>query len=255
MGDLAKESFFFDFSGEYSNIDRNRFISRQKNDFNKLCFYLMPSQASIPQITYRIFNTKDGKQQADPNHSISKASARLKELAIYRFWDPKENPSFPHKITHLIAHTWSAPYVFNVELDTADGQKVVRDIDMVSTSFMQEGLAIAVDEILFQHTLREGDQQKYPDDYCRQYAEQLPSSISQVINLKGFGSLPNEIVVPFAASLSKYLIGEIGIERYKELYIALKETLSPDENLKIFESVTNMKEKVLLSKLKQSLRI
>lgn len=171
VGDLAKEPFLFGFSSGYSDIDRNRFALAQKSDFSKLCFYLKSPQASIPQIAYHIFNTKDGKQQADPNHSISKASARLKELAIYRFWDPKENPSFPHEITHLIAHTWSAPYVFNVELDTADGQKVVRDIDMVSTSFMQEGLAIAVDEILFQHTLREGDQQKYPDDYCRQYAK------------------------------------------------------------------------------------
>lgn len=81
----------------------------------------------------------------------------------------------------------------------------------------------------------------------------MPQSLQEVILLDGFGSLPNEIVVPFTASFSKYLIKEKGVGVYKKAYCALKETLTPQENVQIIENVYGKSESELLVEWRQSL--
>lgn len=250
-----KQLIIFDFNGDYTDEDKARFELTQKSDLQKICFYLNTESLSLPEIAYHVYSSHPGKQEADPHHSISRASARFAENAIYRYWDPQENPSFPHEITHLVTHTWGEPYILTTELDTASGQKIIKDVEMVSTSFMQEGLAIAVDDILFQRTLKEGEKQMYPDDYCRNNKNLLPTSLTQVINLEGSGSFPNEVVVPFTASLSKFLLGEIGLEKYKKLYISLKETLSPEENVANLEEIIGTKEQEVLAAWRDSIHL
>ena len=219
----------------------------QKNDLKKLLYYLHTDSQLVSGMRYFIYDTREKKQQSDPNHSISRASARFNEYAIYRYWQPGENPSFPHELTHLVAHKWGKSYEYTTELDTASGERIIKRMDMVSTSFMQEGLAIAVDEILFVRMLNENGVEKYVDAFCRDAGDNLPKSLQEVINFEGFCRLPNEIVVPFTASLSKYLLGKYGLPKYKQMYVQIKETNSPQENVSIIEKITEQRGEDILN--------
>lgn len=250
----SKPLISFAFYGAFRDADKKRFEAIQKSDLQKIAAYLQTDIASLAGMRYEVYDSREGKQQADPNHSISRASARFKEFAIYRFWQPDENPSFPHEMTHLVAHRWAEPYQFTTELDTADGQIIIRTLDMVSTSFMQEGLAIAGDDILFQRMLTEGSVTKTIDDFCRDQKDAMPTTLKSVINFDGFGSLPNEIVVPFSASFSKFLLGHYGLAKYKTGYTHIKEILSPEENVHILEEIFRANEEELLKQWRQSLQ-
>lgn len=242
----------FNFHGNYSPEEKKRFEIAQKDDLKKICEYLDTDSEELESIKFEIFDTREGKQEADPHHSISRASARFAEMAIYRFWTPTDDPHFPHEITHIVAHAWGVPYLLETELDTWDGQKIKKKVDMVSTSFMQEGLAIAIDDIVFRRKLMEDGELKYIDDWCREQIDQMPS-LKKVINLEGFGSLPNKIVVPFAASISKFLLRKLGVDKYKQMYTRLKETSSLEENVRIIEDYCRLDEQELLEKWKGSL--
>lgn len=220
----------------------------------KICNYLQTDLNKLQQITFEIFDTREGKQDADPHHSVSRASARFGQMTIYRFWQNSDDPHFPHETTHLVAHTWSEPYLLKTKLDTWDNKKIKKTIEMVSTSFMQEGLAIAVDDIVFKRKLMEEGEPKYIDEWCREQLAQMPKSLTGVINLDGFGSLPNKVVVPFTSSFSKYLLVVFGVDKYKKMYIALKETFTPQENVEIIEKIYGQKEKELLSHWMASLK-
>ncbi len=237
----------FDFHGEYSFEQQERFINIQEQDMQRLTKYLRTDPMHVAGITYHVYDTREAKHHADPQHSISRASARFDEYAIYRCWIPGEDPSFPHELTHLIAHRWGVPYQFTTTVDMANGASMTKTIGMLSTSFMQEGLALAVDEIFFQKRLHEAGKDRYVDDFCREYKEQMPTSLAQVINFEGFCSLPNEVVVPFTASFSKYLIGHYGIENYKVLYCQIQEVLSPQENIRLIENIYAVSEQELLN--------
>lgn len=225
------------FHGRYSEQEQGLFESSQEDDIKKICEYLKTDPSLLKKVKFEIFDTREGKQKADPNHSISRASARFNEMTIYRFWLPTDDPHFPHETTHLVAHTWAKPYILEAELDTWDNKKIKREFEMVSTSFMQEGLAIAVDDIVFKRRLMEDGESKFIDDWCREQMNKLPINLEKVINLNGFGSVENKVVVPFAASLSKYFLLKFDIDKYKEMYIQLKETFSPEANVKIIEGV------------------
>lgn len=227
----------FIFTGKYTEEDKGRFEKIQEEDFLKICQYLQTQPKSVGEIAFKIFDSREGKQGADPNHSISRASARFDEMTIYRAWTPDEDPSYPHETTHLVAHSWTKPYLLTEELDTAFNTKIKKTFEMVSTSFMQEGLSIAVDDIVFGRELREEGEFKFIDDWCKEQIGKMPQKLEDVINLQGFNSLDNKIVVPFAASLSKFLFNTYGVGKYKEMYCKLKETLSPEENIKIIEEV------------------
>jgi len=240
----------YHFHGQYSEEDKKLFTISQEEDIQKICGYLKTPLVSVQKITFEIFDTREGKQDADPNHSISRASARFKEMTVYRFWLPTDDPHFPHEITHLVAHTWSRPYILDTELDTWDNKKIQRKIDMVSTSFMQEGLAIAVDDIVFERKLMEEGELKYIDDWCKEQLDKMPS-LTQAINLDGFGKFENKVVIPFAASVCKFLLKQYGLEKFKNIYVSLKETQPAGENIAIIEKIYAMSEQELLDKWKQ----
>lgn len=237
----------YEFYGIYSDDSKKSFISAQENDLKLICSYLKTDFDVVKDIVFKVFDTREGKQASDPNHSISRASARFDEMAIYRFWTSDDDPHFPHEITHLVAHTWASPYVFFTELDTAYGTKIEKKIEMVSTSFMQEGLAIAVDDLVFKRPLLEKGEHKLIDEWCRINKEKLPIPLTHVANFEGFGNYANELVIPFTASFSKYLLVKYGLKKYKEMYIALKETLEAKENVEIIEGIYTESEENLLN--------
>lgn len=231
------------FNGSYSKKVQIKFKDTQEQNLVEIAKYLRTSKKSLTNISFEIFDSREGKQKIDPHHSISRASARFKQMTIFRYWEPKDDPSFPHEITHLVAHTWAKPYKWQVDLDTWDDKKISTVIEMVSTSFMQEGLAIAVDEIVFNRKLLENGKLKFPDDWCKRYIKKIPE-VTKCINFEGFCSFDNEIIVPFSASLTKYLIQKYGIDKYKNAYISLKETNSADKNVRLLEKIygVNIKE-------------
>ena len=163
-------------------------------------------------------------------------------MAIYRCWQPNENPRFPHELTHLVAHTWREPYLWQMELGT---------VEMVSTSFMQEGLAMAIDEIVFGRNLFFDCEYKFIDDWCRK-GEKYPD-IVDVINFNGFCAFENKIVLPYTASFSKFLLKTFGVRKYKEFYVGIREIFTPGENLKIMERIYSFKEEDLLLKWRENL--
>lgn len=244
----------YNFQGQYSEQDKALFESTQKDDLERICDYLKTNISLLDRIKFEIFDTREGKQNADPNHSISRASARFEEMAIYRFWSPDDDPHFPHETTHLVAHTWSEPYSFETELDTWNNKKIKKTIKMVSTSFMQEGLAIAVDDIVFKRKLLEEGDHKFIDAWCIEQLERAPHSLKQVINLQGFGLVENKVVVPFAASFSKFLLNSFGLDKYKKSYVELRETFLPDKNVNIIEKIYGLGEKELLIKWRESIQ-
>lgn len=235
----------FNFYGSYIDKDKKSFEKAQEEDLKKICKYLETDQDLVRGIKFEVFDTREGKQNADPNHSISRASARFKEMTVYRFWVSTDDPHFPHEITHLVVHTWAKPYFLTEELDTWDNKKVKRTTEMVSTSFMQEGLAIAVDDIVFGRKLPEEGEEKFIDDWCKEQLDKMPT-LSECINADGFDSLENKVVVPFAASFSKFLLKKYGVKKYKAMYIKLKETSSVRENIQVIENTYQTKEKDLL---------
>src|SRR3990167_11531375 len=161
------------FHGTYSEKDIRLFQDAQNSDLVEICRYLKTDTNLLKNIRFEIFDTREKKQKADPNHSVSRASARFDEMAVYRFWLPKNDPHFPHETTHLVSHTWTKPYLLTEELDTAYGTKIKKTFEMVSTSFMQEGLAIAVDDIVFSRKLLEDKEHKLIDDWCREQSNKL----------------------------------------------------------------------------------
>lgn len=243
----------FNFHGIYSSEDKMKFELAQKEDLKRICNYLNTPANHLGKIKFEVFDSRERKQKADPYHSISRASARFNEMAIYRFWNKSDNPHFPHEITHLVAHTWAKPYLLKAELDTWDNKKITKTVEMVSTSFVQEGLAIAVDDIVFKRKLLEDGETKFIDDWCKKQLNRIPETLVKVINIDGFGSLPNKIVVPFAASFSKYLLVSFGIDKYKVMYVSLKETDTPLANVKKIEKAYGQTEKVLLDNWRVSL--
>lgn len=235
------------FHGTYSGENKLRFFTTQEADLKRIYQYLMTDPKVLQGMRHEVFDSREGKQQADPNHSISRASARFQEFTLYRYWIPTDDPSFPHELTHLVAHRWTTPYQWTTILDTADGQQIEKTLDMVSTSFMQEGLAIAIDDIVFGKGLLEEGEVKPIDDWCREQTADMPTSLVSVINMAGFSSMQNKVVVPFSASFSKFLLQVYGVERYKQMYTQLKETNTPEENVGILEHVYGLSEKELLA--------
>lgn len=243
----------FNFHGNYTQEDKTAFGLVQTEDAIKICQYLETPPQVTDKFIFEIFDTREGKQSADPNHSISRASARFAEMTVYRYWTYNDDSHFPHETTHLAAHTWARPYILKTELDTWDNKKIQKEIEMVSTSFMQEGLAIAVDDIVFNRKLLEEGENKFVDDWCREQVDRMPNSLLPVINLDGFSSLPNKVVVPFSASFSKFLLQKFGLEKYKKMYVSIKEIYSSRENVEIIESIYNQPDLELITSWRRSL--
>lgn len=243
----------FVFNGNYTNQEKEVFQKAQEEDFLKIYDYLKINPASVEKITYKVFDSRKGKQEADPNHSISRASARSGEMAVYRFWLPSDDSHFPHELTHLATAKWGKSYDWTLEVDTYDGKKITLTEPMLSTSFMQEGLAIAVDDIVFGRKLMEEDEEKFIDDWCREYKGKFPK-LAECINMDGFCAFENKLIVPFTASLSKFLLRTFGIEKFRQVYISLNELVPPADNVKVMENVFGLKEKELINKWGESIK-
>lgn len=241
----------FDFQGNFSQEEQRLFERVQLDDLEKICNYLQPEHKRCGQINYYIFDTHQAKVDADPNHSISRAVARYNENAIFRFWDKIEDSSFPHELTHLVAHHFTTPYKLHTEVDQANGERLTIDIEMVSTSFMQEGLAIAVDDIVFRKKLKEDGKFKFIDNWCWEQLGEMPENLKK--GMEGFDTLPNQIIIPFTASFSKFLLVKYGIEKYKKAYIEQKDTQTIEENIKIVEKIYGSNSDEIFNNWKESL--
>lgn len=246
-----KSAIQFKFQGKFSQTEKKLFKDTQIQDLIKICAYLQINPKSLGLIKYFVYDSHQGKIDADPNHSISRAVARYKENAVFRYWDRIEDSSFPHELTHLVAHHFYTPYYLNTQVDQADGTKLTVDIEMVSTVFMQEGLAIAVDDIVFIRKLKEQGGFKFIDDWCREQIKFMPKSLKNA--MANFNNLPNEVIIPFTASFSKFLLTKFGLEKYKKVYCKLKETNPLEENIKIFTQIYNLDEKSIIKSWKLSL--
>jgi hypothetical protein len=229
--DTSLNHFYIIYEPGYTDDEKMAFQMQQENDLMVICGFLkqpLPSK----QINMYVSPTKEKKQLADPQHSISRASFRSTNFTIYRVWDKsKEMASYPHETVHAITHLWANPYSFPVQLDAADGEVISVVIPMVSTSFMQEGLAIAVDELAFGRKLREGERMLWADEYMVNLIKKgstLPY-LGELMLFEGFCAHPNDIAVPMAVSWTKHLLATHGLEVYKKLYIELGELQSKEQ--------------------------
>lgn len=229
--ETLKDHFDIHYFGEYPEDRKSTFKIRQEYDLQIICGY---TKCDFPQqkIGMYVYPTVRAKQEADPNHSLSKASFRSNEFRIYRVWGAEmEQISFPHEVTHAVTHTWTTPYNFKTTVDTHDGQKLEIHLPIVSTAFFQEGLAVAVDELAFGYKLKQRDERKWPDEYIKERIERHQSlpTISSLILWSGFSNSETAISMPMAASFTKYLLTQYGISKFKEYYISLKEHMSIEE--------------------------
>lgn len=241
----------FSFVGQFTQEQKETFQRAQREDFSKLLDVMHIESGKEPSMTFQVFDTREKKQAADPLHSLSRASARFRERAVYRYWQGDADPHFPHEMTHLFAHSWAEPYVWVVELP--EGANVVeREIEMVSTSFFQEGLAIAIDESRFGRMWLGSPSGEKLETWIRRNWESCSHlTISGSINFEGFNAMSDDTANAFAGSFSKYLIERFGLERYKELYIQVRETNSVLQNRQILESVLGETETVLVDHWKE----
>ncbi|MFH1253011.1 MAG: hypothetical protein V1664_01620 [Candidatus Uhrbacteria bacterium] len=235
------------FFGQFTDEQKEAFQNAQKEDFLRLLEILKIEPGKEPKITFRVFDTREKKREADPQHSLSRASARFNEMAVYRCWLADSDPHFPHEITHLITHTWAQPYVWTVELP--DGDKTIRrETEMVSTSFFQEGLAIAIDESEFGRMWFGSETNETLEIWIQKNIEKFEKiTISECINFEGFNSFEDDMANAFAGSLSKYIIETFGLDKHKELYTRVRETNSVEQNIQVLEAIFGQKETVLIN--------
>jgi hypothetical protein len=187
----------------------------------------------LKAINYIVCSSREEKQRLDPHHAGSRACARVQENAVYRYWVPTDDPHFPHELVHLYAHNLGVPYNFSVDLTNFDGSETRRDVPMVSTSLMQEGLAVALDDMLFERTIHENGRWEKLVTYVKEISDWSFLS-HEMLNFDGFVNIPNQVIIPFTGYFSRFLIEKFGFEKYKQVYASQSELKTPDENAKEF---------------------
>lgn len=111
--------------------------------------------------------------------------------------------------------------------------------------FLQEGIAIAVDELAFGKKLRENDQELWPDEYVKYSLKSRTSlpRLTEVMLFDGFNKYPNELVVPMAASWFKYLWQTYGSEKCRSLFVSMTELMDAEEidgiTMRIFDKTVS----------------
>lgn len=238
----------FIFRGVYSPEAQQLFIDAQYTDAADACECLGVTAHTAPKdlkLFVLVFDSQEKKKSADPFHAGSRASARFNEMELYRYWRADEDPHFPHELTHLIAHVWGESYSW------VAGQHATL---MMSTSFFQEGLALAVDEFCFKRQWVRG---KFLDELCREYAADLAAihSLEQCVNFDGMNTFQDTVIMPFAGSFVKFLIQEFGMDTFKNIYTHTQEILSPWENIAEVEKICGMSEKELLRRWREKIFI
>lgn len=227
-------SIKYTFDSSFKEIDKHKFIDANNNDFDRLKEYFNNSGEML--IKYYIFSTREGKYKSDPFRSISRASARWHVNSVYRYWEVDEDPHFPHELVHIFAHQLDKPYIWKTKLDTYNEDTIEVDLPMVSTSFLQEGLAVALDDIIFQRKIHENGKWEFLDKLVENINE-WDLITTKILNFEGFSEVPNSVSIPFAGYLSKHIIKKYSFEKFKQLYIGIKEIHSTEENTKTFNNI------------------
>lgn len=69
---IKKEiTMIYKFDGSYTSREKDLFQFAQESDLKKITRFLETESNELNKITFRIFDTRVGKQKADPYHSIS----------------------------------------------------------------------------------------------------------------------------------------------------------------------------------------
>jgi hypothetical protein len=232
-----RSHFEYHYHGDYTDEEKAIFEMRQENDLMVICGYL---DCTLPKelIKMYICPTRKVKQILDPHHSPSRASYRSDTHSIYRVWDKDfKTASFPHEITHAIAHLWGTPYLFTTTIDTATQGALEITTSMVSTSFLQEGLAIATDELAFGYKHAIAGARCWQLEHMQKFlATKSPlPSLLEMQHFTTFADLPNEISIPIAVTWTMFLMERFGLKTYKAYYVAMTESLTTSE----MQSVTS----------------
>lgn len=244
----------FGFHGNFTETDQHRFIEAQRKDAETIVRFLQPKSDHNRNLSikFEIFFDRADKLKADPLQSHGRAAARFKEMTVYRVWRPEEDERFPHEITHLVAHSLSKPYSFKVKLPDEDGVNRERELELVSTSFLQEGLAIATDDILFNRPWFYKDEHGSLRELTKKFYSEIKGIqvLEQVINFDGFNS-HGDAAVLFAASFVKFLIERYGLEIFKRVYMQTKETIDSKKNVRIIEKIYRKSQSDLLKEWRE----
>jgi hypothetical protein len=117
----------------------------------------------------------------------------------------------------------------------------------MSTSFFQEGLALAIDELCFH---RPWIEKKFADDICKEYRADIEviHSLEKCINFDGMNTFQDAVIVPFAGSFVKFLIQEFGMDAFRKIYIRTQEIMQTWKNIAEIERVCGISEKELLAR-------
>jgi len=187
------------------------------------------------RFVYKIYPTIEEKRAGDPFHSSSYACARLK--TIYRvLGEAMPNPSFPHEIVHLVMHAISPIYDWKIELDTFDGKKQKETVSMDSISYLQEGLALLIDEIVFGNKLREAGEYRYINEWVHYNQGKHNIKVRQQIEFYEFCAQNPIYGTPLCGSFCMYLVKQYGLPKFLELYRGASELFSKEKNILIIEA-------------------
>ena len=231
----SSQNFDYEYFGDYDTQQMTSFAEVQESDLQKILAFLSVETPKTKYI-YKIFPTLIEKQQADPNHSVSHACARVEKRAIYRVLGPEmEVLSFPHELVHLVAHDISSHYKWRIELDTFDGGKQETILEMSSTSFLQEGLAILIDELVFGNKLREAGEYRFIDEWVRYNQDKNDLKPHDLFEIHKSSEQSPLFATPICASFCKFLVEKYGLEKFMVVYKISSELNSEDKNIKIIE--------------------
>lgn len=200
------------------------FIATQEADLAAVRTFLGVS-ADADAYHYQVYPTLEAKRMADPHHSPSRASTRANERTIYRVLGP-EMPelSFPHELVHLVMHDNSPTYLWEVKLDNPDGSSHYEAIQMDSISFLQEGLAVTVDELAFRNMLCEAGEYRFADEWVRQNASEHSIAVPDILQFEALSEQNPVYAMPICASFCKYLITTYGMPLFLDLYRSCHES-------------------------------
>jgi hypothetical protein len=239
---ISADHFQIFFESGYTNDEKATFLAQQVNDYMVVCGFLQTLPQDKPIKMY-VYLTREAKSQNDPLHTVSRASYRSLTHSIYRVWDrSKDSASFPHEIVHAVTQFWGKPYPFSFINDTADGKEIRLTVPCVSLSFLEEGIAIAADELAFYRKLREGEEMLWPDEYVqRMLVNGVPiPPLASMLKFDDFCAHDNVVAVPMAASWTKYLLTQMTMDKYKELYVSMRENMSIPELESVFLQKTGV---------------
>lgn len=228
-------SFIFQFFGASPDEETiQEFIATQEADVATVRQFLGVDN-DVGPYQFLLYPTLADKQAADPHHSTSRASARAGEQSIYRVFGPEmPEPSFPHELVHLVMHDNSPTYLWEVQLDNPDGSSHYEAVQMDSISFLQEGLAVTVDELAFGNKLYEAGEYRFADEWVRHNANEHTIAVSDILHFDGLSEQNPVYATPVSASFCKYLITTYGMPLFLDLYRSCHENDTLEQTITEF---------------------